>query len=92
MKAIIIAVIAVVVMVIGLQLTSKPMEFVNTRTTVEVVPEEVKEAWMTNEKAIQAAKDVIRQEELQAELESLQMVQASTTARIKEVQKELSTF
>lgn len=58
----------------------------------EVVTEVPLEAWQTDDEAIQAAKDVIKKKELQAELESLQVVQASTTARIKELQKELGTF
>ena len=64
------------------------------KTITEVVQqkEEPKEAWQTDEEAIQAAKDVIKKKELQAELESLQAVQASTSARIKDVQKELGTY
>lgn len=65
--------------------------YVKETVTMEVVPE-TKEAWMTDEEAIQAAKDVIRKKELQAELDALQIIQASTTARLKEVQKELDGY
>jgi hypothetical protein len=91
MKTIIIAVVVVVVMIGLLSFKdSNPITYVK-ETTLEVV-EEPKESWMTDEEAIQAAKDVIRKKELQTELTSLKEMQASTTAKIKEVEKELGTY
>lgn len=92
MKALITAVVVVGVMVTVLQIksNSEPIVFVNEKT-MEVV-EEPKEPWMLDEEAIQAAKDVIRKKELEAELGSLRELQASTTAKIKEVEKELNAF
>lgn len=97
MKLIIAGVVLAVVM--GLLVTnrdailgsSEGLTYVKERT-MEVVKEEPKEAWQTDEEAIQAAKDVVRKKELQAELQSLRNLQASTTAKIKEVEKELTAY
>lgn len=63
------------------------------KTTPEVVTqEEVKEAWMTDEEAIQAAKDVIRKKELQTELDTLDAEIKAMQERRKEVAKELDSF
>lgn len=92
LKATIIAVVVVGVISVILSLKDdETYNYVKETVTMEVVPE-TKEAWMTDEEAIQAAKDVIRKKELQAELDALQVIQASTTARIKEVQKELDGY
>lgn len=60
--------------------------------TKEVVEEVVKEAWQTDEEAIQAAKDVIRKKELQAELTQLDSEIAEKQAKRKEVANELASY
>jgi hypothetical protein len=93
MKAIIIAVVAVIVMAVALSFrSSDTVTYIKESVTPEVVAPIVKEAWMLDEEAIQAAKDVIKKKELQVELADLKDLQASTTAKIKEVEKELGTF
>ncbi len=90
MKATILAVTVAIVMMVALAYRdSAPVTYV--KETIEVV-EEPKEAWMLDEEAIQAAKDVIKKKELQAELVSLKELQASTTAKIKSVQAELDSY
>jgi hypothetical protein len=92
MKTIIGVIILVVVIggIVSYKETSLPVY--HKEVTEVTIQEEVKEAWMTDEEAIQAAKDVIKKKELEAELKDLQAVQASTTERIKQLQKELGTF
>jgi hypothetical protein len=89
MKTIIFAIALVGVMAVLVQINQPTVEYVREETTLEVVEPEV---WMTDEDAIKAAKDVIRKKELEAELAILQSDLASTTSRIKDVEKELGTY
>jgi hypothetical protein len=90
MKTIIMAVVVMVgVMAVLVQINQPDVEYVREEATLEVVEPEV---WMTDEDAIKAAKDVIRKKELEAELAILQSDLASTTSRIKDVEKELGTY
>lgn len=92
-RVIVIAAIAIVVVLGGNYfLNFETPDYVKEYTEVVQQKEEPKEAWQTDEEAIQAAKDVIKKKELQAELESLQAIQASTSARMKEVQKALDGY
>ena len=92
-RVIVIAAIAIVVVLGGNYfLNFETPDYVKEYTEVVQQKEEPKEAWQTDEEAIQAAKDVIEKKTLQAERESLVAVQASTTARIKEIDKKLGTF
>jgi hypothetical protein len=91
MKAIIIAIVVVIVMMVALQFQGGETITYIKESAMEVA-EEPKEAWMLDEEAVQAAKDVIRKKELEAELANLKATQASTTAKIKELEKELGTF
>ena len=75
MKAIIIAVVAMIVMMVALQFKSSSETV--TYIKESVTPEVVLEDWQTDEEAIQAAKDVVRKKELQAELQGLKDLQAS---------------
>lgn len=97
MKIIIAGVVLVIVMgmlvsnrdsILG---SSEGLTYVKERT-MEVVTEEPKEAWMTDEEAIQAAKDVIRKKELQAELETLDMEIKAKQEQRKKVADELTTY
>jgi hypothetical protein len=54
---------------------------------VEVLPE-----WASNEQAVKAAQDVIRKQELEATLKSLESEKAIIDARIAEVRAELKTY
>lgn len=93
MKTIITVIGIVVVMAIALQYESNanPIKYVSDETTLEVV-EEPKEAWMTDEEAIQAAKDVIKKKELQAELEQLDIEIKEKQEKRKQVATELNAF
>jgi hypothetical protein len=90
LKTIIIVVILVIVMGVAVQMRGTDTVYVK-ENTVEVKAE-LKEAWETDEDAIKAAQAVIRKKELQAELTGLKEVQASTTERIKTLEKELGTY
>lgn len=91
--------IVVIVIVMGLLVSnrdsilgsSEGLTYVKERT-MEVVKEEPKEAWMTDEEAIQAAKDVIKKKELEAELASLDAEIKEKQARRKVVTDELTTY
>lgn len=95
------SVIAVVVIavVVGLAVTYRDsilgtdagLDYVKAVSTLEV-QEEPKEAWMLDEEAIQAAKDVIRKKELQAELETLDAEIKEKQAKRKQVATELESF
>jgi putative SOS response-associated peptidase YedK len=97
MKIIIAGVVLAVVM--GLAVTyrdailgsNEGLTYVKEKT-MEVVKEEPKEAWMTDEEAIQAAKDVIRKKELQAELEQLDIEIKEKQEKRKQVATELNAF
>ena len=54
---------------------------------VEVLPE-----WASNEQAVKAAQDVIRKQELEAELATLNEEVATREARIEAIEQELGTF
>lgn len=63
------------------------------KATPEVVTQEApKEAWMMDEEAIQAAKDVIRKKELQAELDTLDAEIKAMQERRKAVASELTAY
>ena len=97
MKLIIAVVVIAVVM--GLAVTYRDsilgtdagLEYVRAVSTLEV-QEEPKEAWMTDEEAIQAAKDVIRKKELQAELETLDAEIKAKQEQRKKVTEELTAY
>ena len=91
MKAIIIAVVAVIVMMVALQFQSTETITYIKESAMEVA-EEPKEAWMIDEEAIQAAKDVIKKKELQAELEKLDADIKGLQERRKVVTGELTTY
>lgn len=91
MKALIGVGILVFVMWVAVNnFTGTPLEYVKEET-MEVV-EEPKEAWMVDEEAIQAAKDVIRKKELQTELEALDAEIKEKQAKRKEVALELESY
>jgi len=54
---------------------------------VEVTPD-----WAEDEDAVQAAQDVLRKKELEAELESLTVEREAIQERINEVEKQLGTY
>jgi hypothetical protein len=92
MKTIIIAIAVVGVMALAVQFNYPKDSYEYVREdTVEVI-EAPKEPWMTDEDAIKAAQAVIRKKELEAELAGLKAEHASTSNRIKEVEKELGTY
>ena len=91
MKAIIIAVVAVIVMMVALQFQSTETITYIKESAMEVA-EEPKEAWMIDQEAIQAAKDVIRKKELQAELGQLDADIKAKQEKRKEVAKELDGY
>ena len=95
MKLIIAGVVLAVVMGLALQYRDSILgedSLTYVRETMEVVKEEPKEAWMTDEEAIQAAKDVIRKKELQAELETLDAEIKAKQEQRKKVAKDLESF
>lgn len=92
MKYIIGIVLVVVMFGVFFYEKSDVVENINNESTVEVKTIEPTGVNFTDEDAIQAGKDVIRKKELEAELKGLKDVQASTTAKIKEVEKELGIF
>jgi hypothetical protein len=91
MKAIIAGIVVAIVMMVAVQFKSTETITYIKESAMEVAPEP-KEAWMLDEEAIQAAKDVIRKKELEAEITTLEVEQASTTARLKELRKELDGY
>lgn len=56
------------------------------------VPVEVTPDWAEDADAVQAAKDVIRRKELEAELEVLTQEVQERESRIVEIEKELGTY
>lgn len=98
-----IAIVGIVVIGLGYLVSQQgsTLEVNNVATinkTVEVTPE-----WATDEDAVKAAQDVIRKKELQAELETLEVDFASSTATFvaleaayeakkTELEKELGTY
>jgi phage terminase small subunit len=61
-------------------------------TEKEEVIEQIREPWMSDEDAVQAAKDVVRKKELQSELKSIDEDIAKLQAKRKEVATELSSY
>ncbi len=91
MKALIFAVIVVGLMFTAVSLRGEDTVYERIENLEVETPVEVPK-WQTDEEAVKAAQDVIRKKELQAELAVLKDAQASTTAKIKEVEKELGTY
>lgn len=92
MKTITIAIVVVVMIGVAVKyFGTETVTYVKEGVTMEVV-EEPKEAWMTDEEAIQAAKDVIRKKELQAELEQLDIEIKEKQEKRKKVTEELTTY
>lgn len=92
MKAIITALVVVGAVVVGVYfLNNRSAQVYERENTVEVIPE-VKEQWQTDEDAVQAAKDVIRKKELQAELETLDMEIKAKQEQRKKVADELTAY
>jgi hypothetical protein len=92
MKAIIIAVMVVIVMMGLLQFKGGETITYIQESTMEVVPEEPKEAWMTDEDAIKAAQAVVRKKELETERGELQSQIDEMKKRVVEIDKELGTY
>jgi hypothetical protein len=92
MKAIILGTVSVIVMMVALQFQGgETITYIKESVTPEVVAPIV-EKWQTDEEAIQAAKDVIRKKELEAELASLDSEIKDKQARRKAVTDELTTY
>lgn len=92
MKAIITALVVVGAVVVGVYfLNNRSAQVYERENTVEVIPE-VKEQWQTDEDAIQAAKDVIKKKELQAELKQLDEDIKAKQEQRKKVADELTTY
>ena len=97
MKLIIAVVVIAVVMGLAVNYrdsmlgSNASLNYVKATSTVEV-QEEPKEAWMLDEEAIQAAKDVVRKKELQAELEMLDLEIKAKQEQRKEVTKQLDAY
>lgn len=94
MKLIIAGVVLAVVM--GLAVTYRDNLLTNegltyVKSTVEVT-KEVTPDWAKDEDAVQAAKDVIRKKELQAELETLDMEIKAKQEQRKKVTEELTAY
>lgn len=93
MKAITIGILVVVMTGVAVNyFGTETVTYVKEGVTMEVMPEEPKEAWMTDEEAVQAAKDVIRKKELQAELETLDMEIKAKQEQRKKVADELTAY
>jgi len=91
MKTFIGVVILVIVMGVLVQMKGTDTTYVK-EDTVEVQQEETKEKWQTDEEAIQAAKDVVKKKELQAELEKLDIEIKEKQEKRKQVATELNAF
>lgn len=92
LKVLLLSLVAVAIMYATVNLRGgetvyERIENLEVETPVIEVPK-----WQTDEEAIKAAQDVIRKKELQAELADLKDLQASTTAKIKEVEKQLGIY
>lgn len=92
MKTFIGVVLLVIVMGVIVQMRSTDSVYVREESTVEVQQEEPKEAWMLDEQAIQAAKDVVKKKELQAELEKLDIEIKEKQEKRKQITDELTTY
>jgi len=91
MKALIFAVIVVGLMFTAVSLRGEDTVYERIENLEVETPVEVPK-WQTDEEAVKAAQDVIRKKELQAELAVLKDAQASTTAKIKELEKTLEAY
>ena len=91
MKALIFAVIVVGLMFTAVSLRGEDTVYERIEKLEVETPVEVPK-WQTDEEAVKAAQDVIRKKELQAELAVLKDAQASTTAKIKELEKTLEAY
>ena len=91
MKTFIGVIILVIVMVTLVQMRGTEDIYVK-EDTVEVKAEEPKEAWQLDDEAIQAAKDVVKKKELQAELEKLDIEIKEKQEKRKQVATELNAF
>jgi cell division protein FtsN len=93
MKTIImtIVVVGVVATLVLYKTNNEPISYVKEHT-VEVLKEAPKEPWMLDEDAVRAAQDVIKKKEIQAEISTLEAVQASTTEKLKTLRKELDSY
>ena len=92
MKAIITALVVAGAVVVGVYfLNNRSAQVYERENTVEVIPE-VKEQWQTDEDAVQAAKDVIKKKELQAELKQLDEDIKVKQEQRKKVADELTTY
>lgn len=92
MKAI--AITIVVVVMTGLAVKyfgTETVTYVKEGVTMEVI-KEVTPDWASDEEAVQAAKDVIRKKELQAELETLDMEIKAKQEQRKKVADELTAY
>lgn len=79
-------------MVIGLQLSSKPIEFVRENTVEVIKNVEVTPEWATDEDAVKAAKAVIRKKELEVQIAGLDEEIAKLQEQRKTASKELGTY
>lgn len=69
-------------------LLDKPVQYAAERVVTETV--EVTPDWAEDPDAVQAAQDVIRKKELEAELKNLEAEVAEREARIEAIERELS--
>lgn len=91
MKIIAIALGIVIVVGVGSQFLPDNSITVTKPETTEVI-KEVTPEWASDEDAVQAAQDVIRRKELEAELAGLEEENAAIEARMTEIEKELGTY
>lgn len=71
----------------GIALNNKAVEYVQKEVMVEVTPE-----WAKDEEAVKAAQAVIRRKELEAELAVLTSEIEARETRVTEIEKELGTY
>lgn len=79
-----------ILVIVGLFSKTETISIENTKP--EVIEKEVTPDWAEDADAVQAAKDVIRRKELEAELTQLEQAQAETQGRIEEVKEELAQY
>jgi len=87
MKKITLIVIVLGVVLGGIALNNKAVEYVQREVMVEVTPE-----WAKDEEAVKAAQAVIRRKELEAELATLTTEIEARETRVTEIEKELGTY
>lgn len=92
MKTITIAIVVVVMTGLAVKyFGTETVTYVKEGVTMEVI-KEVTPDWASDEEAVQAAKDVIRKKELQAELETLDMEIKAKQEQRKKVADELTAY